>query len=159
MGDNIRTLINTETPVAYAHSLGRKPALKHPLSGAARTLRHATRSRQLTTPTFLSPGRSWLWCALLTLLTACGGGESNVVSGNRDGVLHYGNGTEPQGLDPHVVTGVPENHIIRALFEGLAVKNPITLEPEPGVAERWEFSDEGRVITFYLNPEAQVVQR
>ena len=47
-----------------------------------------------------------------------------MVTGNRDGVLHYGNGTEPQGLDPHVVTGVPENHIIRALFEGLAVKNP-----------------------------------
>ena len=93
---------------------------------------------------------------LLTLVLAgCGGGESNVVSGNRDGVLHYGNGAEPQGLDPQVVTGVPENHIIRALFEGLAVKNPITLEPEPGVAERWEFSDEGRVITFYLNPEAK----
>lgn len=93
--------------------------------------------------------------ALVALLSACGGGESNVVSGNRDGVLHYGNGAEPQGLDPQVVTGVPENHIIRALFEGLAVKNPITLEPEPGVAERWEFSDEGRVITFYLNPEAK----
>ena len=94
-------------------------------------------------------------CLLLLTLTACGGGESNVVSGNRDGILHYGNGSEPQGLDPHVVTGVPENHIIRALFEGLAVKNPKTLEPEPGVAERWEFSDEGRIITFYLNPEAR----
>ena len=44
----------------------------------------------------------------------------------------HGNGAEPQGLDPHVVTGVPENHIIRALFEGLAVKNPMTSEPEPG---------------------------
>ena len=82
-----------------------------------------------------------------------------MVTGNRDGVLHYGNGTEPQGLDPHVVTGVPENHIIRALFEGLAVKNPITLEPEPGVAERWEFSDEGRVITFLPEPRSQMVQR
>ena len=81
---------------------------------------------------------------LMALLTACGGGESNVESGNRDGFLHYGNGAEPQGLDPHVVTGVPENHIIRALFEGLAVKNPITLEPEPGVAERWDISDDER---------------
>ena len=84
--------------------------------------------------------------SLTTLISACGTGESNVVTGNRDGVLHYGNGTEPQGLDPHVVTGVPESHIIRALFEGLAVKNPITLEPEPGVAERWEFSDEGESL-------------
>ena len=86
---------------------------------------------------------------------ACGAGESNVLEGNRTGILHYGNGAEPQGLDPHVVTGVPENHLIRALFEGLAVKNPITIEPEPGVAQRWEFSDEGKVITFFLNPEAR----
>ncbi|MFK7828295.1 MAG: peptide ABC transporter substrate-binding protein [Congregibacter sp.] len=83
------------------------------------------------------------------------GGESNVEIGNREGVLHYGNGAEPQGLDPHVVTGVPENHIIRALFEGLAVKNPYTLEPEPGVAQSWEFSDDGRVITFNINPDAR----
>ncbi len=92
---------------------------------------------------------------LVALLTACGGGESNVQSGNRDGFLHYGNGAEPQGLDPHVVTGVPENHIVRALFEGLAVKNPKTLEPEPGVAERWDISEDGTVYTFYLNPNAK----
>ncbi len=94
-------------------------------------------------------------CVIAGMLTACAGGESNVESGNRDGFLHYGNGAEPQGLDPHVVTGVPENHIIRALFEGLAVKNPITLEPEPGVAERWDISEDGRVYTFYINPEAK----
>jgi oligopeptide transport system substrate-binding protein len=88
------------------------------------------------------------------LLTACTGGESNVSEGNRLGILHYGNGSEPQGLDPHVVTGVPENHLIRALFEGLTVKNPHTLEPEPGVAERWEFSEDGRVITFHLRANA-----
>ena len=87
-------------------------------------------------------------------LFACSGGESNVTEGNRLGILHYGNGSEPQGLDPHVVTGVPENHLIRALFEGLAVKNPYTLEPEPGVAERWEFSADRRVITFHLREDA-----
>jgi oligopeptide transport system substrate-binding protein len=91
----------------------------------------------------------------VTLLLACAAGESNVERGNREGILHYGNGSEPQGLDPHVVTGVPENKLIRALFEGLAVKNPYTLEPEPGVAQRWEFSDDRRVITFHLNPEAR----
>ncbi|MCB1678050.1 MAG: peptide ABC transporter substrate-binding protein [Halioglobus sp.] len=93
--------------------------------------------------------------AIALLLSACGTGESNVVSGNRDGILHYGNGSEPQGLDPHVVTGIPENHIVRALFEGLAVKNPYTLEPEPGVARSWDISDDGRVITFHINPRAR----
>ena len=87
-------------------------------------------------------------------LFACTGGESNVSEGNRLGILHYGNGSEPQGLDPHVVTGVPENHLVRALFEGLAVKNPFTLEPEPGVAQRWEFSADRRVITFHLRDDA-----
>ena len=94
-------------------------------------------------------------CLLALALAACGGGESNVSQGNREGILHYGNGAEPQGLDPHVVTGVPENHLVRALFEGLAVKNPYTLEPEPGVAERWDISDDRRGITFYLNPRAR----
>jgi oligopeptide transport system substrate-binding protein len=88
-------------------------------------------------------------------LLACGGGESNVARGNREGVLHFGNGSEPQGLDPHVVTGIPESHIVSALFEGLTVKNPYTLEPEPGVARRWDISEDGLTITFYLNPEAR----
>lgn len=102
-----------------------------------------------------TPVTPFLLVLLCSILTACGTGESNVVQGNRDGILHYGNGAEPQGLDPHVVTGVPENHLIRALFEGLAVKNPVTLEPEPGVAERWTFNDDRTVITFYLNSNAR----
>ena len=88
------------------------------------------------------------------VLSGCMGNESKVAQGNRDGVLHYGNGSEPQGLDPHIVTGVPENKIIRALFEGLAVKNPYTLEPEPGVAESWDISEDGRTIIFHINPRA-----
>jgi oligopeptide transport system substrate-binding protein len=96
----------------------------------------------------------WLLTTSVALL-ACGSGETNVVQGNRDGILHFGNGTEPQGLDPHVVTGIPEMNIVNALFEGLTVKNPHTLEPEPGVAQRWDISEDGLVITFHLNPQAK----
>lgn len=92
---------------------------------------------------------------LLILVTACGGGENNVTTGNRDKVLHWGNGTEPQELDPHIVTGVPEHHIIIALLEGLVLKDSATLEPKPGVAERWEISDDGRVYTFHLRRNAR----
>lgn len=99
--------------------------------------------------------RSWWIIPAICLLASCGSGESNVLSGNRDGILHFGNGSEPQGLDPHVVTGVPEHFIIGALFEGLAAKNPYTLEPEPGVAESWDISADGRIITFHINPEAK----
>jgi oligopeptide transport system substrate-binding protein len=93
--------------------------------------------------------------ALTALLTACGQGESNVAKGNREGVLHFGNGTEPQSLDPHVMSGSPEVNIARALFEGLVTRNPITLELDPGAAERWETSADGKVLTFYLNRAAR----
>src|SRR4051812_13945881 len=51
------------------------------------------------------------------------------------GVLNIGNGGEPKDLDPHLVTGIPEWHILLNLFEGLVAKDPKTLEPVPGVAE------------------------
>ncbi len=88
-------------------------------------------------------------------LGGCSAGESNVAQGNREGILHFGNGSEPQGLDPHVVTGVPESKIIDALFEGLTRKNPWTLEPEPGAAASWEFSEDRRVIRFHMQPEGR----
>jgi len=99
--------------------------------------------------------RILLLVVAVALLASCSYGDSNVLTGNRDGILHFGNGSEPQGLDPHVVTGVPEHFIIGALFEGLATKNPFTLEPEPGVAQSWDVSDNGRIITFHINPEAK----
>ena len=61
------------------------------------------------------------------LLSACMQGETNVESGNREQVLHFGNGGEIQGLDPHVVTGGSEQHVVQALFEGLVVKDARTL--------------------------------
>lgn len=90
----------------------------------------------------------------LVNMAGCGG-ESNVEAGNRDGILHVGNSDEPQALDPHIVTGLPEYNILSALLEGLVVKNPRTLEPEPGVAEAWEISADGRVYTFHLRKDAR----
>lgn len=92
---------------------------------------------------------------ILAALLACSQGESNVASGNRNGVLHFGNASEPQSIDPHVMSGSPEVNIASALYEGLVTRNPATLEMDPGVAERWEISDDGKVMTFYLNPEAR----
>ena len=90
------------------------------------------------------------------LILACSSepDETRVQQGNREGVLHMGNGAEPQGLDPHIVTGVPEHHVIQALFEGLVVKNPYTLEIEPGIAESWDISEDGRIYTFHIRNDA-----
>ena len=49
-------------------------------------------------------------------LVACSGDYAGIEEANRQGILHFGNGTEPQSLDPHVMTGVPEGTIARALL-------------------------------------------
>jgi oligopeptide transport system substrate-binding protein len=67
----------------------------------------------------------------------------------------FSNGDEVQSLDPATVTGVPEGRVLRGLFEGLCVKDPVTLEPIPGTAERWERSPDGRVWTFDMRAGAR----
>lgn len=93
--------------------------------------------------------------AACLLLTQCSGGESRVDRGTAEGVLHIGNGAEPQGIDPHITTGVPESRILQALFEGLVGKDPATLDPIPAVAERWEVSEDGLIYTFHLRHDAR----
>ncbi|EED31633.1 oligopeptide ABC transporter periplasmic oligopeptide-binding protein [gamma proteobacterium NOR5-3] len=93
--------------------------------------------------------------ALVAGLGGCSPGESRVVQGNREGVLYLGNGTEPQSLDPHVLSSSPDARIAGAIHEPLIMYNPYDLSTEPGVAQRWEFSEDGTEITFYLNPDAR----
>jgi oligopeptide transport system substrate-binding protein len=93
--------------------------------------------------------------AMGLVLGACSGGERRVDTGNATGVLHWGNGTEPQALDPHITTGMPEYHIQEALFEGLVTKDPATLGPVPGVAESWEVSDDGLIYRFHIRANAR----
>ncbi|MFA6451221.1 MAG: ABC transporter substrate-binding protein, partial [bacterium] len=43
-------------------------------------------------------------------------------------------GTEPETIDPGLMTGLPEFQIALQLFEGLVINDPKTLEPKPGIA-------------------------
>lgn len=89
--------------------------------------------------------------AMIGTLAACGSGERETQRAARDGILLFGNGSEPKGIDPHLVTGVPENKIISALVEGLVSYHPTSdLESSPGMAERWESNADFTVWTFYL---------
>ncbi len=89
------------------------------------------------------------------LLIGCAKRESAVQAGNRDQVLYLGNGSEPKGLDPHLVTGVTEHNILAALLEGLVAEDPVDLHPVPGVAERWDISADSREYTFHLRKDAK----
>ncbi len=67
----------------------------------------------------------------------------------------FTNGTEPKTIDPHGMTGQPDGRIGLALFEGLTYYDPATLNPVPGVAERWDIGDDGRLWTFHLRRNAK----
>jgi len=93
--------------------------------------------------------------AMLSLLPGCGKRETLVEAADRDQVLLVGNGTEPQDLDPDVVTGVQEFHIMMSLLEGLVSEDPVDLHPVPGVAESWDISPDRKVYTFHLRKDAK----
>ena len=60
----------------------------------------------------------------LCFIHSCGQNISPVDSGLENQIFHFGNGAEPQGLDPHIVTGVPEHHLLISMCEGLTSSNP-----------------------------------
>src|SRR6266699_2696105 len=85
----------------------------------------------------------------------CHRAETNVEKGTRLQVLHKGNGREVQDLDPQIVNAVSAGNILSALFEGLVSEDPHDLHPVPGVAERWDVSQDGKTYTFHLRKNAQ----
>jgi oligopeptide transport system substrate-binding protein len=92
----------------------------------------------------------------LALSVGCTGSKSTkVAEATKNQILLFGNGTEPADLDPHIVTGVPEHHLIAALFEGLVGEDPVDLHPVPGMAESWTVSKDQKVYTFKIRAEAK----
>ena len=85
---------------------------------------------------------------LVAILYGCGSSVSPVDQGLIDQVMHIGNGSEPQGLDPHIVTGVPEHHLLITMCEGLTTSNPKGGANLPGMAESWEISEDGKIECF-----------
>lgn len=110
--------------------------------------------------------RSLLVATALLCLAACGdpgareartatgpiGGISGTELAERQ-VLHRGNGSEPQSLDPHKSEGVPESNLQRDLYEGLTVDGPDGIVP--GAASHWEISGDGLVYVFHMRPDGR----
>ena len=94
--------------------------------------------------------------AALSLIVSCGFDyETNVDSGTRQGILHVGNGDEPQELDPHIVTGNIEFKLCLALLEGLLSLHPEDSHLIPGVARSWQESEDGKTYLFHLREDAK----
>jgi oligopeptide transport system substrate-binding protein len=68
--------------------------------------------------------------------------------------IHRGNSTEPIYLDPHLSSSLNESNIQRDLFEGLTAESAAG-NIIPGVAERWEISEDQLKWTFFLRKDAK----
>ena len=90
----------------------------------------------------------------LFLLGSCSA-PSNIEKAIDEKILHFGLGSEPQYLDPHLANSVSAHNVIIALIEGLVSEDPKTLKPVPGVAEKWDISEDGLVYTFHLRKNAK----
>lgn len=94
-------------------------------------------------------------------LSGCGGAKSTdgkTASASKalpagKNTLVINNGTEPETLDPHKASGVPESNILRQLLEGLVVVGKDG-KTAPGVATSWENKD-FKVWTFKLRGNAK----
>ncbi len=63
----------------------------------------------------------------------------------------YVAGGEPDTFDPALTTSVGGGRLAAALFEGLTTYNPRDIsKPEPGVARRWEVSEDRKIYMFFL---------
>ena len=106
---------------------------------------------------------AWIVAALaMTNLYGCGaepnqpqtiGGASGQELAESQ-VLHWGNGAEPQSLDPHRVEGVPGSNIGRDLFDGLMSEAPDGTVIG-GAAESWEIGEDGKTYRFALRRGAR----
>lgn len=69
--------------------------------------------------------------------------------------FRWSDGGLPRVFDPALAAAPPDTDAVRAMFEGLTEYDPKTLAPVPGVAARWESSEDGRVWTFQLRQDAR----
>lgn len=80
---------------------------------------------------------------IVSLFTAC------ASSGSDNKPITYNMGANPKTIDPHLNNAVEAGSVIVHCFEGLTRKDAEG-KIQPGMAERWDISDDGTKYTFYL---------
>ena len=88
-------------------------------------------------------------------LVGCGGGSS--TDGGKTAAepqeLHMILTSEPPSMDAQLTTDANSFIILNAVQEGLVRPGPKGIEP--GIAEKWEVSEDGKTYTFHLRKDAQ----
>ena len=96
---------------------------------------------------------SWILFALLAIAGCAEHDDSKGIS-NPERILTRGIGGDPETLDPGLAEDVHAFSVLIDTFEGLISENAAG-ELIPGVAERWDVSDDAKVYTFYLRDDAR----
>jgi peptide/nickel transport system substrate-binding protein len=73
--------------------------------------------------------------------------EDDEVEGRR---IVYGLTLNPSGFDPHIHISSELGIPFYSVYDTLVYRHPQRMELVPGLAERWEISDDGTSYTFYL---------
>ena len=62
-------------------------------------------------------------------------------------------------LDPAMISSRTDKQVSLAVFEGLVLRHPKTLEPIPGAAQSWTISKDEKTYLFELNPKSVWVKK
>lgn len=95
--------------------------------------------------------RAGLLLSTFALALSTGCGKKQAPTSTRQ-VLRFSLSGDPATLDPALMTGSAEIMLADALFEGLTARHPRDLSPQPGLAEKWDVSEDGLTYTFHLRP-------
>jgi len=89
----------------------------------------------------------------IVAMISCKNNEPSVakkLSDKNGGTFSMAENIEVGTLYPHAITTQVESAIASQIHAGLIRLNPKTLEVVPGLAEKWEVSEDGKTITFHL---------
>ncbi|MFQ5895644.1 MAG: ABC transporter substrate-binding protein, partial [Nitrospinota bacterium] len=92
-------------------------------------------------------GRVLLWCILLLLVVLS---PQPSPAQRRGGTLVFGRGGDSVGLDPALQTDGNSFMVTDNLYDQLVHFREKSTELAPGLAERWEVSEDGLRYTFHL---------
>ena len=97
----------------------------------------------------LPAGFLWLFALLLFVNSSC---SSNSAPDDIGKTFRMTASSEPPSLDWSLATDTVSFKILTNIMEGLTQYNA-NLEPIPAVAKKWEFSEDGKTLTYYLRED------
>ncbi len=80
---------------------------------------------------------------------------STTADVSNDKMLTVASEGEIHTLDPALMSWHQDIRLAQSLYEGLTNYAFQTMAPEPGVAERWDITPDGKTYTFYLRKNAR----